>query len=139
MKILGEAFKWFCYITTGILIVVAVNFTMAGEGMLSVNTLWKIMLAGLLTTFVTLFLHPREFNSKGEILLKVFLLFVVLCVIMVGCGNWFGWIDLDFAGILLMAISVAIVYVIVFGVYWGADIRQADAINQRLKEKYKDE
>lgn len=139
MKKLGEAFKWFCYITTAILIVVAVNFIMAGEETIPADTLWKMILAGFLTAIITLFLHPEENNTKGEGLLKVFMHYAVLCVIMIACGCWFGWIAFDLSGILLMLISVAVVYAIVFGVHWIVDIRQADEINRRLKEKYKDE
>lgn len=139
MRILGDGIKWFLYITTGILIVVAVNYTIAGEETMSVSTLWNILLSGLLTTVVTMLLYPREANGKSTVYLKCFLHYLALCVVMSFCGKWFGWIDFNPVGILLMSVSVAVVYVLTFLSYYIVDVRQAEEINRRLKEKYSDE
>lgn len=139
MRILSDAVKWFMYITTGILIVVAINVAVVGEQTISVNTLWNILLSGFLTTVVTMLLYPREENRKSTVFIKCFLHYLALCIVMVICGKWFGWINLNLAGILLMAVSVAVVYGLAFLSYYIVDVRQADEINRRLKEKYSDE
>lgn len=139
MRILSDAIRWFLYITTAILIVVATNFTIAGNQTVSVSALWKIILSGFITTLVTLLFYPREVNKKSTVYLQCFVHYLVLCAVMILCGKWFGWIDFTPSGIILMAVSVAAVYLLSFFSHSVTDRRQADAINKRLKEKYSDE
>lgn len=134
MKLMSEVFKWFLYITTGILIVTAIMYTILGEETMPVNTLWKILVAGVLTTGVTVCFKPWKDWGYAGFLLH----YLALCVVMIACGCMFGWINFNVQGALVMMIDVAIVYVIAFGAYWLVDLRQAKAINQKLKEKYKD-
>lgn len=134
MKLISEVFKWFLYITTGVLIVTATMYTIMGETTMPVNTLWKILAAGLLTTAVTVCFKPwKEWTPWGFLVH-----FLALCVVMVICGSMFGWIEFNWQGILFMTFDVAIVYAIAFGAYLLVDLRQAKEINERLKEKYKD-
>lgn len=134
MKLISEIFKWFLYITTGILIVTATMYTIMGEETMPVNTLWKILLAGVLTTGVTVCFKPW----KGWGYIGYALHYLALCAVMVSSGSMFGWIELSWSGILFMMLDVAIVYVIAFGAYLLVDLRQAKEINERLKEKYRD-
>lgn len=134
MKLMSEVFKWFLYITTGILIVTAIMYTVSGETTMPVNTLWKILLAGVLTTGVTVCFKPWKDWAPWGFLVH----YLALCVVMVFCGSMFGWIDFKWLGILFMMLDVAVVYTIAFGAYWLVDLRQAKEINERLKEKYKD-
>lgn len=139
MNRISEYIKWFLYITTGILIVCAANLEIMGEETIQVDMLWQILLSGLLTTLVTVLLFIQECNRKAEVCLKCILHYVALCVIMVLCGNWFGWMKLDLGGIVMMVVSVAVVYLFAFLAYYLIDMRQAVQINQKLKEKYGDE
>lgn len=134
MKLISEVFRWFLYITTGILIVTATMYTILGEETMPVNTLWKILLAGVLTTGVTICFKPwKDWGYVGFLLH-----YLALCVVMVVCGCMFGWISFGLTGVIFMMIDVAIVYAIAFGAYWLVDMRQAKEINEKLKEKYKD-
>lgn len=134
MKLVSEAFKWFLYITTGTLIVTAIIFTLSGEDMISVNTLWKLLLASLLTTIVTVCLRPAEEKNVGGYILN----YIALCMVMIVCGRLFDWIDFSLWGILLMMAAVAGVYMISFVAYWLVDRKQAEEINKMLKKRYKD-
>lgn len=58
---------------------------------------------------------------------------------MIICGHRFGWRNLNLAGIIMMLMSVAIVYLLTFFSYYLIDLKQAKEINQKLKEKYGDE
>ncbi len=135
MKILSEIFKWFLYITTGILIVTAIAFSVKGEEMIPVNTLWKILLAGLLTTGVTVGFKPWKDNGVGIYVLH----YLALCMVMVVCGCMFEWIYFEPLGVLSMMIYVAAVYGIAFVAYWLVDLKRAEDINKKLREKYKEE
>lgn len=139
MKKIADYVKWFLYITTGILIVCGVNMEMMGMDMIPLKTLWQILLSGFLTTAVTVLLLPTELAGKVETCVKFLLHYVSLCIVMILCGNWFGWLDLDFKGILMMVVSVAGVYLLAFAAYYLIELRQANRINQKLKEKYGDE
>lgn len=139
MKRLNDFMKWFFYITTGILIVVAINFVIAGEDAIPTETLWQILLAGFLTAGVTVFFHVGDSNRKSTALIRYALHYIALCIVMVACGHWFGWLEFDLAGIAMMMLSVAAVYFLSFVVYYMIDVKQAEEINQKLKEKYHDE
>ena len=139
MKRFGNFVKWYLYITTGILIVCAVNFTLADAETIASDTLWKILFSGFLTTAVTVFLVPQEEDSKMKSYVKFFLHYFTLCIVMIICGVWFGWIHPCFSGVVAMAVDVAVVYLLAFLSYYIIDRKQAEEINQRLKEKYGEE
>lgn len=138
MKKINDFIKWFLYITTGVLIVCAVNFWAADMDAIPKNTLWQILLSGLLTAGVTVFIYPKDCNKKSVILTRIFFHYVVLCIVMIICGYWFGWLKLNAAGIVMMVVSVAVVYFLSFLAYYLTDLKRADEINRRLKEKYGD-
>lgn len=139
MSILKKFARWFLYITTAILIVTSILFELYGVEALPKNTLWQILVAGFLTTLVTVLFSVEEITGKKRLIVGVFLHYVALCVVMIVCGNWFGWLSLNLPGILMMVICVAIVYSIVYVSYYLIDRKQAEKINQKLKEKYGDE
>lgn len=138
MKILSNYIKWFLYINTGILIVTAINFPLAGVESMPINTLWNILFSALVTTVVTVFFSPRE-ERKIKMPFQYIMHYLTLCAVMIFFGNMFGWIHLNVGGVVMMMVDVALVYVIAFVVYYILDIRQADAINKKLKEMYGDE
>lgn len=139
MKKLGEYIKWYFYITTSILLVTAVIFKIYNPETLPGNTLWQILLSGFLTTTVTVFIVFIDCKSFVQSLIKYLCHYAALCAIMIFCGKKFGWINLDLPGTAMMAGAVAVVYLLSLGAYYIIDLRQADLINKRLKEKYEEE
>ncbi|MBR1693696.1 MAG: DUF3021 family protein [Lachnospiraceae bacterium] len=139
MNVLKNFIKWFLYITTGILIVCAVVFMLYDMEALPKNTLWHILLSGFLTALVTTVFASKESAGKAEAIIRYLLHYASMCVIMIVCGHWFGWLNLDFGGIMMMVVSVLVVYVLVLGSHYIIDVKQADEINRKLKEKYKNE
>lgn len=136
MRVLKEFVKWFLYITVGILIVCAVNFQLADAKSIPKETLWQILLSGFFTAGITVLLYPRDGSNKATFWVGILAHYLALCVIMILCGYWFGWLDFDLGGIVMMVVSVAAVYGITFLIYFLIDLKQADEINQKLKEKY---
>lgn len=136
MRVLKDFVKWFLYITMGILIVCAVNFQLADAESIPKETLWQILLSGFLTTGITVLLYPRNGSNKSTFWVEILAHYLALCIIMILCGYWFGWLDFDLGGIVMMVVSVAAVYGITFLIYYLIDLKQADEINQKLKEKY---
>ena len=139
MKSIGEYIKWFVYITVGIFLVCAISFTLEGEETIPVNTIWKVMLEGLVATLVTVQLQPQENDGKGKAWIKFALHYISLCIIMCGFGIWFGWTRFSIKGIIVMSVDVAIVYALSTVIYYLVDVQQAKGINKVLQEKYGEE
>lgn len=137
MKKVYKLIKWFWYITPGIIFVYAVNVELAGNQTIPSEGLWQILLAGFLTALVTVFFSCR---TEGNIpsFVNILLHYAAMGIVMIGCGCWFGWMDFDAAGIVMMLVSVAVVYLLVFFIYYRMDVKQAEEINRKLKEKYGD-
>lgn len=138
MKKMSDYIKWYVYITTSILIVCAVCFTLSDGDMIPAKTLWQILLSGLFTALVTGILHEKECKKKSTAIIRHLSHYILLCIVMILCGKWFGWLDFDFGGIIMMAVLVAVVYLLTFCVYYIIDLKQAREINRKLKEKYND-
>ena len=138
MKIFSDFIKWFLYITTCILIVVAANIIISGKDMIPADTLWQILLSGFLTTLVTILLWAKEPGNIRSGIIRMLVHYIALCAVMIVCGRWFDWMNLSPAGIIMMLISVAVVYaLVVLADYWTGR-KLADEINQKLKGRYRD-
>ena len=138
MKILSDFIKWFLYITTCILIVVAANIIISGKDMIPADTLWQVLLSGFLTTLVTILLWAKEPGNIRSGIIRMLVHYIALCAVMIVCGRWFDWMNLSPAGIVMMVISVAVVYaLVVLADYWTGR-KLADEINQKLKGRYRD-
>lgn len=138
MRVIKDFMRCFLYITMGILIVCAVNFQLSDAPWLPKETLWQILLSGALTAGVTILLYPREGVNKSIFWIQLLIHYAVLCMIMVFCGHWFGWLDLGTGGIVMMVVSVAVVYVLTFVIHYLIDQKSAKEINQKLWERYGD-
>lgn len=132
MEMFRDFIKWFQYITIGVLIVCAVNFSLSGTDTIPPMTLWQILLSGFVTTLITMLFYL----GKRATYIKFGIHYVVLCGVMIPCGYWFGWLSFNAAEICMMIVSVAVVYLLAFVAYYLIDLKQAEKINQRLKEKY---
>ena len=53
MRFLKELCRFFVQITTGILIICAINYSVWGNGELPANILWQIVLSGAVTAVIT--------------------------------------------------------------------------------------
>lgn len=138
MKKLFEFIKWFFYITTCVLFVCAANIQISGDETVPTITLWQILLSGFITALITVILRPGEQDGGRIGVIKIIVHYFVLCGVMIGCGCRFGWMNLNLNGIVMMAVSVAVVYLLVFLAGYWLDKKQADEINKKLKGKYSD-
>lgn len=125
----------FAYITTGTVMICAVNFSLFNDGNIPRNALWQILCSSFVTTAATVFLFSKNTNKKNRIILGLLLHYCCLCMIMTGCGVWFGWIDFDVAGVITMMLSVAGVYVIAFFLTYTMDKKQTEELNQALHKR----
>lgn len=139
MRTLSNFVKWFLYITTGIMIVCGINYTLAGIETVTVDVFWKILFCGFATTLVTVLLLPKEEDGKIKSYIKFALHYITLCIVMIPVGVWFGWISFQPSGIIIMMADVGGVYFAACLAYYIIDCRQAEEINKGLREKYGDD
>ena len=139
MKKLTELIKWTVYITVGILIVCSTNVTLSNIDSIPASFLWDILLAGFTTAVVTVLLGPDPERPLKEIWFQYVIHYIALTCLMIFMGTLFDWMDFNLAGIIMMSVSTAIVYAITMVISLLLDVKSADEINKRLKEKYKDE
>ena len=136
MKFFTELCRYFVQITTGILIVCAVNFLLYGFEDMPGSTLWQILLSGFLTALVTAAAaYSFEPKSTKQFILMTAIHYIVLCIIMIFLGNSFGWLSLNFAGIIMMAISVALVYAFTMLVTYLTSKKDADDLTKALESR----
>lgn len=135
MKKISDYFQYFAYITFGIVIVCAVNFSLFHNGELPQNTLWEILFSSFLTTAVTVVLIPTDCEKNPRVIWRLVFHYLCLCVIMTGCGLCFGWMDFTLKGALMMFMSVACVYFIAFLLHYTADQKLANQLNEALKKR----
>lgn len=141
MKFFTEFLKYFVIITTGVLLMCAVNVSMSenhGESLALDVTLWQILGAGAATAFVTALVYRRECNTKKKFIAMVIIHYILICAMMIVMGVFFGWMDLNIGGIIMMTVSAALVYLFTYAVSYISAKHQADEFNKALNEKYKD-
>lgn len=139
IKLFVEWFaEWFMFITTGILIICTIDFTLfSKDAMIPKATLSYILLSSFLTSVITAAFSLLEPVKKSSRIICFILHLACMEGAMIGCGIWFGWIDFAF-DVLQMCLSVAGVYAFVVTGYYIQDKHYANQLNQSLKRRYQD-
>ena len=125
----------FITITTGILLITAISFTIESENP-TVATLWQILLAAGLTALATTVFFPDENASPRRICIGLTLHIISLCAIMIPCGRWFGWIGAGFLPALTMVGYVLLVYAFTAATTYLISKKEAAQMNAQLQKKF---
>ncbi len=134
MKYISEFIKYFCFITTGILIISGITVVNYDE--IPPEICLQIVLAGAITALVSTIFLTGEPKSKKDMFLRMGLHYVSLCVIMVIIGIKFNWIPKSITGLIFMIVSVGIVYVFVTLSYVFTSRKEVNEMNKALIKKY---
>ncbi len=134
MKKISEYIKWFLYITSCILIVRGCIYYFTGDTIIF-KAILDIIIMGILTTVVTMFMFSIDIDGLLGYLLHYGLLTVVVLLYL----EWNQWPYIDMNEVLMIIIAVAIIYLLVLGSYHLIDVREAKQINEKLKDKYGEE
>lgn len=137
MKYISEFIKYFCFITTGILIISGITVVNYDE--IPPEICLQIVLSGAITALVSTIFLTGEPKNKKDMLLRMGLHYVSLCVIMVIIGIKFNWIPKSITGVIFMIVSVGIVYVFVCLSYVFTSRKEVNEMNKALLEKYCDD
>lgn len=125
--------------TTGILSICAIHITLSGEKTIPSMILWQILFAGLVTTAVTIYFASIQAVDTKINMIRLIMHYIALSLTMIGIGYWFHWIEMNVLGIIIMLLSVAFVYVFSMMMYYFLDKKEAEEMNEKLKEKYQND
>lgn len=134
MKYISEFIKYFCFITTGILIISGITVVNYDE--IPPEICLQIVLSGAITALVTTIFLTGEPKSKKDMLCRMGLHYISLCVIMIIMSFSFGWMERSIGGAVSMIVSVAIVYIFTTIAYVFTSRKEVREINEALQKKY---
>lgn len=134
MRFVKSFIEWFTTITTAILMVCALTIGLNGSGIPS-TFLRDILIAGVSTSLVTTIIFLHEYKEWKTFLVASLIHFVLLCAIMIFLGGQFGWMNPNVEGVVMMSVDVAVVYGIVLLFTYVLCKKEADELNQALRER----
>lgn len=135
MKRLKDLFFTFANVTTYVVAGTAIYISIfQHDADLGADILLQILFVSF-TTSLGIFLYPQREVCKKEIILRIFIHYIYVNVIVLWCGLWFGWYDINsMAMIMGMLATIAIVFGSVSFVCWKKAEKESLLINERLKE-----
>lgn len=137
-NLFSQFIRYFCNITTGTLIVVALAYNLVYKTETSSIVLLQILISAIPTSLITVVI----FNVKTEnmnLFVRMIIHYLCICATMIVLGSLFNWIDLSTFGVLFMCLCVAFVYAFTYCIVWISNKENAKSINKALEERYKNE
>ncbi len=127
-------FDVFTKVTTCVVFAVAIYCRIFFPGLnFKEDMLWQILLVSLLTSAGTLMYNDDI--KKNSMKVRCIIHYLMVNVIVVGCGIWFEWFYADnLAQVIGMLILIAIIFTVVSVVSWRKVQKEAELMNQRLAE-----
>lgn len=138
MRFLKDLLRNFAYVTTGIVIAFAVYTAIISVKEVPIIMVAEIPAAGLVTALIaTAMLFKEQRTRKGTAAVTV-LNYILVSAAMVALGLLFGWIEFEIKQILLMFACVVFVYAFTVIISYFTLKKEADEINEALKNKFSD-
>ena len=138
MRFLKDLLRNFAYVTTGTVIAFAVYTAIIGVKEVPIIMVAEIPVAGLVTALIaTAMLFKEQRTRKGTAAVTV-LNYILVSAAMVALGLLFGWIEFEIKQILLMFGCVVFVYAFTVIISYFTLTKEADEINEALKNKFSD-
>jgi len=140
MKRLKSMAEFFEKITTGILFVTAIYIPAfyGWDEALHVKILWQILLLSVVCTLGSIIMPLGEEKevSRNSMLIRHSLYYIYINVVVLALGYLFGWFSFQNAGqVFGMLLAIAFVYIAVALVCYWIQLREAEKINRKLKER----
>lgn len=139
MKKLSFLVSVFIKITTCVELATAF-FATVWNGSKTVDSviLWQIPLVSFLCTISTLIYSGEKNMRKAEWVIRVFLHYIIINVIVLGSGHLFCWYDIESVGsVFAMIIVIALIFAIVSISSWKKSYKEAEQMNEKLKKQFR--
>lgn len=134
MKRVKELFLTFALVTTGVLLAAAIFMTIFWQGeKVTGAILWQILSVAALCSLGN-FIWPEREVSKKEWIVREFIHYFYVCVVVLGCGSrfeWFYWSNPRM--VLLMLLAILMIFVVVMFVMMQMDKKTERQLNERLE------
>ena len=130
---ISEFLKWFLIINTGIMLIVWLNIFRYDN--IWVSIIPQIFCASAVTSLVTtavFSINPKKPLGKPLRILIPVAHYLVLCVIIMTLGKFFDWFELSLSGCVVVALSVAGVYLITAVISYLLSKSEADEMTKAL-------
>lgn len=138
MRFLKDLLRNFAYVTTGTVIAFAVYTAIIGVKEVPIIMVAEIPAVGFVTALIaTAMLFKEQRTRKGTAAVTV-LNYILVSAAMVALGLLFGWIEFEIKQILLMFACVVFVYAFTVIISYFTLKKEADEINEALKNKFSD-
>ncbi len=133
MDTIKSFFSFFTKITTGTVLVCAINMTLSGIEMCFSYVLWQCLLLGFVTSLVTVVFYPNKDMSKKEYAIRLIIHFLLITASVLVLGGFFRWYAVSFPGVIFMLLSTVFVYGFSHLMIYWEDKKNADDINRALE------
>lgn len=132
-------------VTTVVVMIVAASYITIfyeADATISVLLLWQILLVSFLTSLSHLF-----FDNKGKkelsgirYVIRCGMSYIYVNVVVLGLGYCFSWFNLQSMPMVIgMILTVPCAFAIIVGTTFWIDLKTADEINRKLRERNKEE
>lgn len=138
MRFLKDLLRNFAYVTTGTVIAFAVYTAVIGVKEVPIIMVAEIPAAGLVTALIATAMLFKEQRTRKGIAAVTVLNYILVSAAMVALGLLFGWIEFEIKQILLMFACVVFVYAFTVIISYFTLKKEADEINEALKNKFSD-
>lgn len=138
MKFLKDLLRNFAYVTTGTVIAFAVYTAVIGVKEVPIIMVAEIPAAGLVTALIATAILFKEQRTRKGIIAVTVLNYMLVSAAMIALGILFGWIELEIKQILLMLACAVFVYAFTVIISYFTLKKEADEINEALKNKFSD-
>lgn len=134
MKRLKNFFNVFTMVVTCVTFASAAFISAFFKGdTLDWNILWQILFVSFLCSIWVIFYPEREISRKKTLILNV-LHYILVNVVVLGCGLMYGWFSWDnFPQVLGMVIMIALIFLLVTVISWRRSLKEAEVMNERLR------
>ncbi len=125
----------FCYVTTCVVCGTAIFMDVFYEAPQNgPEILWQILLVSFLCSIGTLIYPDREMSGR-EMKIRIFIHYILVNIIVLGCGNGYRWFRVGDVGMVIgMLVVIAAIFAIVSGVMWHQEKKEAEQLNKKLQE-----
>lgn len=127
--------KTCAYVVLGVEIAVAVFISVFYPGAsLSVALLWQILACSIICALGNIMWWTDKQLSRMEILIRIFLHYLYINVVVFGSALVFDWINYDsIAMVISMFFMILVIFIVVFLESRYHDKKMSDLMNKRLK------
>ena len=135
---LKNMIRTFSFVVTGMTICAAIVVVLfSSSQMISVMTLWQIVLLSAVSTLGNLFYPHKRDLSKREMRFRIACHYLYANMIVIGGAYLFHWFSMKrIVVVIVVFIMIAVVYLLIMSLEFQCDEKLARDLNQQLRKRF---